>query len=122
MGSLLIGMVLLSGCAQEPPPEGALSVAALLKDPRYDTKVDLYGQVGKLGGLRCPCFELTSGGKTVLVWYVWYEGDATGTTSVSMEGIQNGDQVIVTGELQIAGADSPGGFWASGIETVRGGE
>ena len=37
-GILLIGIALMSACAQKPPPEGSLSVSELLNDPVYDTK------------------------------------------------------------------------------------
>ena len=125
--------LLLTGCAQSTaaptatavpptptsvPSEGALmSVSELLEDPLCDSQVNIYGQVSLLGDLRCPCFELTSGGKTVLVGYVWYEGDVAERPAVSVEGIENGDQVIVTGELKPPGADSLSGFWASKIES-----
>jgi hypothetical protein len=113
VGIILIGMGLVSACGQEPPPEGALSVSELLQDPLYDTKVTIYGQVSQLGEIKCPCFELSSGGESVLVWYAWYEGD---WPTVSVKGIQNGDQVVVTGELQTVGADRPSEFAASSIE------
>jgi hypothetical protein len=91
-GMLLIGMTLTSGCAKAPQPEGTLSVSELLEKPLYDTQVHIHGQVRQLGDLRCPCFELTSGGGTILVWYALYEGDATYGPAASVEGIQNGDQ------------------------------
>ncbi len=118
MGLLLIGIGLLSGCMKEPKnPEGALSVSELLETPVYDTEVKIYGQVSLLGELFCPCFELTSGGKKVLVWYgLMVEDDGAERPTVSVEGIQNGDQVIVTGELKTAGVHrSLNDFWASKI-------
>jgi hypothetical protein len=113
MGVMLIGMGLVSACGQEPPPEGALSVSELLDDPMYDTEVAIYGRVSQLGEIKCPCFELTSGGKSVMIWYAWYEGD---WPTVSVEGIQNGDLVLVTGELKTAGADRLNEFAANRIE------
>lgn len=122
MGILLIGMGLVSGCMKEPgKPEGALSVSELLDNPIYDTEVKIYGQVSLLGELFCPCFELTSGGKKVLVWYgLMVEDDGTERPAVSIEGIQNGDQAIVTGELKTAGVHrSLNDFWASKIEKAE---
>jgi hypothetical protein len=63
-------------------------VSELLVDPVYDTRVTIYGLVRQLGEIRCPCFELTSNGKSAVIWYAWYEGD---WPTVSVEGIQNGD-------------------------------
>ena len=113
MGILLIGMELVSGFVTEPQPEGALSVPELLDDPVYDTEVTIYGQVSQLREIKCPCFDLTCGGKSVMVWYAWYEGD---WPAVSVEGIQNGDRVIVSGELKIVRADRLNEFAASKIE------
>jgi hypothetical protein len=108
---LLMAIGLLSGCAKESPPEGATSVSELLAVPLYDTQITIYGKVSLLGELRCPCFELTSGGESVLVWYE-HELPA-----ISIEGIQNGDQVIVTGELKTAGVDRLNEFAANKIES-----
>ena len=121
-GLLLIGVVLMIGCAKEAKkPEGALSVSEFLENPIYDTEVKIYGQVSLLGELFCPCFELTSGGEKLLVWYgLMVEDDGTERPAVSAEGIQNGDQVIVTGELKTAGVHrSLNDFWASKIEKVK---
>ena len=122
MGILLIGIGLISGCVKEPgKPEGALSVSELLENPIYDTEVKIYGQVSLLGELFCPCFELTSGGKKVLVSYgLMVEDDGRERPTVSVEGIQNGDQAIVTGELKTAGVHSSlNDFWASEVEKVK---
>ena len=122
VGILLIGIGLMSGCTKEPQkPEGALRVSELFQNPVYDTEIKIYGQVSLLGELFCPCFELTSGGKKVLVWYgLMVEDDGTERPTVSVERIQNGDQVIVTGELKTAGANrSLDDFWASKIEKAE---
>jgi len=121
-GILLIGIGLMSGCMKEPQkPEGALSVSELLENPVYDTEVKIYGEISLLGELFCPCFELTSGGKKLLVSYgLMVEDDGTERPAVSVEGIQNGDQVIVTGELKTAGVHrSLNDFWASKVEKVK---
>ena len=98
-----------------------LSVSELMENPIYDTGVRVYGQVSLLGELFCPCFELTSGGKKVVVWYgLMVEDDGTERPAVSVEGIQNGDRVVVTGELKTAGTHtSPNDFWASSIEKAQ---
>jgi len=122
MGILLVGIGLISGCMKEPQePEGALSVSELLENPIYDTEVKIYGEVSLLGELFCPCFELTSGGKKVLVSYgLMVDDDGTERPDVSIEGIQNGQQAIVTGELKTAGVHSSvNDFWASKVEKVK---
>lgn len=121
-GILLVTIGLLSGCMKEPQrPEGTLSVSELLEEPTYDVEVSIYGQVSLLGELFCPCFELTSGGGKVLVWYgLMVENDGAEKPAVSVEGVQNGDQVIVTGELKTAGVHSSlNDFWASKIEKAE---
>jgi len=108
-------------CGPGIKPEGALSVSELLEKPIYDTEVKIYGEVSLLGELFCPCFELTSGGGKVLVWYgLMVEDDGTERPTVSVDGIQNGDQVIVTGELKTEGAHrSLNDFWARRIEKAE---
>jgi len=97
---------------------GAPVVADLLANPVYDTEVRVQGEVGLLGELFCPCFELTSGGQTVQVWYgLMVENDGTERPELSVAEISNGDTVIVTGELKAEGGThySKGDFWASEI-------
>lgn len=131
--AVVLSLALLMGCTaqqEEKPegtltvpellekPEGTLTVAELLENPVYDTEVKIYGTVSLLGELNCPCFELTSGGQKVLVWYrLMVEDGGTERPSVSVEGIENGDWVVVTGELKSEGEyRSLNDFWASKIE------
>ena len=121
LGILLIS-ILLSGCNQEPPkPEGALSVAALLTNPKYDTQARVYGKVSALGELACTCFFLKSDGENLHVWYhTMVENDGTLRPSISVEEIQNGDWVLVIGELKQGGDHySLNDFWLSHIEVIR---
>ena len=101
-------------------PEGTLSVSELLQNPVYDTEVKLYGKVSLLGQLNCPCFDLTSDGEKMQTWYdLMVQDDGTERPSVSIEGIENGDWVIVTGELKTEGEHSLlNNFWASNIEKM----
>ena len=99
-------------------PEGTLTAAELLGEPSYDTEVKIYGRVDGLGELMCSCFYLISGGKSVQVWYdTMVENDGTVRPAVSVEGIRNGDKVIVTGELKGEGGIhySKDDFWAKSI-------
>jgi hypothetical protein len=112
--SILVILAVATGCALEKP-EGALSVSELLENPVYDTEVRIYGEVSLLGQLDCPCFELTSGGEKVQVWYdLMVEDDGTERPAASVEGIENGDSVIVMGELKTAGQyRALNDFWAA---------
>jgi len=105
---------------EQERPEGMLSVAELLENPVYDTEVKIYGEVGLLGELFCPCFELTSDGEKVLVSYgLMVEDSGIERAPVSVEGLENGDWVIVTGELKTEGTHrSLNDFWASNIEKL----
>ena len=120
---VLVGTVFMVGCLapQNEQPTGDLSVAELFEDPVYDTEVTVYGRVSLLGELLCPCFALTSGGETVQVWYdLMVEDDGTERPAVSVEEIENGDWVLVTGELKTAGIHhSQNDFWAYGIEKIE---
>ena len=100
------------------PAAAALSVAELLDNPVYVTEVTVYGIVSLLGEVRCPCFQLTSGGQTLIVWYnLMVEDDGTQRPPVSVDGIENGDNVFITGELRsIDSQHSSGTFWASDIK------
>ncbi len=99
---------------------GAPSVSKLLESPAYDSKVRVYGKVSLLGELFCPCFELTSGGEKILAWYDLMIGDnGTERTAVNVEGIKNGDWVVLTGELKQESENSSlNDFWVSSIEKI----
>ena len=121
LGILLIS-ILLSGCNQEPPkPEGALSAAALLENPVYDTQARVYGEVSALGELMCTCFFLQSDGGNLHVWYdTMVEDNGTIRSSVSVQEINNGDWVVVIGELKSVGDHySLNDFWTSSIELLQ---
>jgi len=99
-------------------PEGAISVAELLANPVYDNEVTIYGTVSLLGELLCPCFELTSGGQSIQVWYgLMVENNAAERPPVDVGGINNGDEVILAGELKGGGGIhySQGDFWLTEI-------
>jgi hypothetical protein len=100
--------------------EGTLSVCELLENPVYDTDVKVYGKVSALGELLCPCFALTFDEKSIEVWYdMMEEDDQTKRPAVSVEGIENGNMVIVTGELKSGTGTAPSTtFWASNIEKM----
>jgi heat shock protein HslJ len=100
------------------------SASEVLEDPVYDSEIKVHGTVSALGELLCPCFELTSDGKMLTVHYdLMEEDDGTKRPAVSINGIENGDQVIVTGELRSSSGTDPGTtFWASYIEKMDKGD
>ena len=119
----LIGAIFMVGCItpETEQPEDHQSVSELLEKPVYDMGVTVYGRVSALGELLCPCFALTSGGGTVQVWYdLMVEDEGTERPAVSVAGLENGDWVLVTGELKTAGTHrSPNDFWATSIEKIE---
>ena len=98
-------------------PGDIMTVGELAADPVYETPVTLIGRVSLLGQLNCPCFNLTSGGESVEVWYdLMVEDDKTELPPVSVEGIENGDIVLVEGTLKNSGTyHHKGVFWAQNI-------
>ncbi|MCD4843847.1 MAG: hypothetical protein K8R25_05090 [Methanosarcinales archaeon] len=122
----IVAILMLMGCIEDKSTpavsptnsEGTLSVYELLENPVYDTEVKVYGKVSALGELRCPCFALTFNEKSIEVWYdMMEEDDQTKRPAVSVEGIENGNMVIVTGELRSSTGTAPSTtFWASNIE------
>jgi len=109
-----------TAATEKEKQEETLNVSELLENPVYDTEVKVYGKVSALGELFCPCFALTSGGKMLEVWYdLMVEDDGTERPAVSVERIENGDGVIVTGELRSSTGTAPSTtFWASNIEKI----
>jgi inhibitor of cysteine peptidase len=116
--TLTLAVSVPASIPQEAEKQNVLNVSALLGNPVYDTEVKVFGKVSSLGQLNCPCFELGSGGDEVQVWYdLMVEDDGTTRPAVSMGGIENGDYVIVTGELKTEGAHTVlNDFWAAVIK------
>jgi len=94
---------------------GVQSAGSLLLQPVFDTQVKTYGRVSGLGEMSCPCFSVTSGGERLEVWY----NLTTQEPAAKVPAIQNGDWIIVTGQLK-PGVLGFGGktFWASHIERL----
>ena len=86
----------------------------MLLQPVFDTQVKTYGRVSGLGEMSCPCFSVTSGGERLEAWY-----NSTTQEPAKVPAIQNGDWVIVTGQLKpgVLGLGSRT-FWASHIERL----
>ena len=94
------------------------TVAELLDDPVYNQDVKVEGVISLLGELFCPCFHLSSGGKVIEVWYdLMIEDDGTKWDAINVEGVSNGDTVIVSGQLkQKCVHNSLNDFWVKDIE------
>jgi len=125
LGGLLLGAFVLFWVVAEAighdepgPPEGVLTVTELLDNPVYDEEVQVYGTIDDLGELLCPCFTLEHGDSFIVVWYdLMIEDGQTAWPAVSVEEFDNGDQVIVTGELKVPGSgEAFGKFWVTSIE------
>ena len=103
-------LLIVGACARTAEQEsGTPDVAALLSNPRYEVEVSVFGLVGDLGTMFCPCFTLTSGGETLTVWYdSMVMADGSQLPAVSVEEVQNGEVVTVTGWLQAEGGGARG--------------
>jgi len=123
---ILISSLTLAGCAKEPlRPDGAITSAELLADPIYHTFIQVYGQVLGLGEFECPCFALKSGGEQIYVWLdMMVERDGSPTpptlTPVDVEGIENDDWIVVTGELKFfEGFKVHKDFWLDDYKIIQ---
>jgi hypothetical protein len=98
-------------------PTGIMTVGELAADQVYETPVTLIGRVSLLGQLNCPCFHLTSGGESVEVWYdLMVDDDRRELSAVSVEGIENGENVLVEGKWKESGTyRNKGAFRAENI-------
>jgi len=96
--------------------ENATSVVNIWEEQSHLIRV--YGKVENLGDFLCPCFILSSGGKSVVVWYAPMENDSI-KKIVKIDGIRDGDTVVVTGELRIDIRKSLYEFRAVEIEKVE---
>jgi hypothetical protein len=102
---------------QAQDSKDVVTISELLTDPIYNQEVSIFGEISLLGELFCSCFELTSNGERVLVWYdSMVDDDGNERPRVSVDLFENGDWVIVTGELQMReqGKDL-NDFWTSTI-------
>ena len=120
---ILVSVVLFSGCVAQDTlinslidmlPEDVNKVSDVLDNPVYDQGTVVVGKVSDLGELLCPCFTLTSGGKSMSVWYSLMVEDEIELPDVSVEGISNSDWVVVYGELK-----DESNFWAIEIYTLE---
>jgi len=110
---------MFAGCtATEEEP---YNVGELLEHPVYDTPVYVAGEVSDLGVMDCMCFHLISGGDTLEAWYgTMVEDDRTAWPDVEITGIENGDEVVLYGELKSAGKyRQEGVFWIKQIEKIE---
>jgi len=133
--SLIVG-VTLSGCLMQRDsgadgwnsgtdgssgPEDALSVAEALADAASSspeapevqtTPVTVYGRVENLGAFFCPCFEIRSDGKALLVRHGLFPDEELQDLDVS--NLRNGDTVLVSGLLRTSAGLAPE-LWATAI-------
>ena len=119
---LLALVVALTGCRLLPADnEGVEDVAvADLATTEAGTIVGFQGEVSLLGELFCPCFVVSDGGASVVVWYDLMEGREP-VPVAEVDAIRNGGRVQVKGELQAEPDPGSGDpvVWASTIDVDR---
>jgi hypothetical protein len=115
-----VAVLISAGCVGEKTPPYVPTSTPTPAPAPTQTEVNVHGDVSALGELFCPCFALTSDGKRLEVWYYMMKEDGgTERPAVSVEGIENGDPVVVTGELRSSTGTAPSTtFWASNIEKI----
>lgn len=83
---------------------GAVSVREALDRATFDTQVKVYGVVSGLRQSPGPYFTLSSGGRTMKVYYDgMMEDNDVVWEPVHVDGIRDGDEVVVTGQVKSAG-------------------
>jgi len=119
---ILINTLIISGCTKEHPrPEGAFSSAELLADPVYNTPIKVYGQVQGLGEFECLCFALKSGDEQIYLWFdMMVEEDGSQIPPTNIDGIENNDWIVVTGELKFfEDRKIHKDFWLAEFEAIQ---
>ncbi len=119
---IFLSIVMVSGCTEEDmieKPKGTVTVSELLESPVYNTEVRLYGKIAYLGGLICPCFHLLTNDRQMEIWYDQIKNEGGPKTPVSIDGLEDGNWVIVTGELKKNSGITDNIFWAAKIEKVK---
>jgi len=97
---------------------GAVTCRQALENGIYDTEMKVYGTVSRLDDLGVFAFLLTSDGRELLVFYgSMVKDNGESLPDVSVANIQNGDRVIVAGELKSAGRyRTQNSFWSYRID------
>jgi hypothetical protein len=80
-----------------------------------EVSVEVYGRIGNLGAFFCPCFELSSEDETVLVRHGLFAEE--GYEDLSVDGLEDGDWIIVAGVLRTSAALPPE-LWAKSITPI----
>jgi hypothetical protein len=99
---LALGALVVSGCALLDADESdeSVTVGSVVVSMQIGDEVRLHGEVALLGELFCPCFNVSDGEATVVVWYDLMVDDAGEFPAVSIAEIGNGDEVVVIGEYR----------------------
>ena len=95
-----LGIAILAASCNGDQAAETMSVHALLEDPTYGDLATIEGTTDLVGKLFCPCFELSSGGGMVVVWYDLAVRSGEALPGIDIGGISNGDTVQVTGYLR----------------------
>jgi hypothetical protein len=99
---IALSLLVVSGCALLDADESdrSVTVGTAVASIQIGDDVHLHGEVSLLGELFCPCFHVSDGEATVVVWYDLMVDDAGEFPAVDVEGIDNGDEVVVAGEYR----------------------
>ena len=97
-----LALLVVSGCQlwSDDDEDEAVTVASVVASMQLGDEVRIEGDVSLLGEMFCPCFHLSDGEATVVVWYDLMVDDAGEFPAVEIAGIENGDEAVVTGEYR----------------------
>jgi hypothetical protein len=120
---VLVCVLVVSGCGllRGGPPSDPETVAEALATAEPEEAVFVQGEISLLGELFCPCFVISSGGASAVVWYdLMADGDVS-HDPVDVSGFTNGDVVRV--EADVRPDQDPGTglavLWAFRIEPME---
>jgi len=80
------------------------SVSDVMENPVYEKTISVYGVISELGIRNSKSFKLSSGGKSINVWYgMMVYDNRKRQPAVDMTGFKNDTVVILTGMLKNKG-------------------
>ena len=95
-------LLVLSSCAlfRADVADESVTVGTAVASMQIGDEVRLHGEIALLGELFCPCFHLSDGEATVVVWYDLMVDDVGEFSPVDVDGFVNGDRAAVVGEYR----------------------
>lgn len=116
VAGVLVSGIPMSACGTRLA--GAVSCQQALEDGIYDTPMKVYGTVSEFDNVELYTFILTSGGRQLTVHFQnMIEDNGQRLTDLTVDNVENGNRVIVTGALKSAGKyRTQNSFWAFRID------